>query len=72
MGPLRECNGMKYIATAVCYFTKFVEAKPVPEKTGVQVAGVIYDLLCQYGCFQIANSDQGVLHIDLSYNAIQH
>ena len=39
MEPLRECNGMKYIATAVCYFTKFVEAKPIPEKTGVQVAG---------------------------------
>ena len=62
VGPLRECNGMKYIAIAVCYFTKFVEAKPIPEKTGVQVAGFIYDLLCQYGCFQIAISDQGVLY----------
>ena len=63
---------MKYIATAICYFTKFVESKPIPKKTGVQVAGFIYDLLCQYGCFQIDISDQGVLHIDLSCNTIQH
>ena len=46
MGPLRECNGMKYVATAVCYFRKFVEGKPIPEKAGVQVAGFIYNLLC--------------------------
>ena len=33
VGLLKECNGNKYIATAVCYFTKFVEAKPIPDKT---------------------------------------
>ena len=44
MGPLRECNGMKYIATAVCYFTKFVEAKQIPGKCAVlnRVAPVLY------------------------------
>ena len=60
VGPLCECNGMKYIATAVCCFTKFVEAKPIPEKMGLEVASFIYDLMCHYGCFLIAVSDQGV------------
>ena len=60
VGPLCECNGIKYIVTAVCYFMKFIEAKPIPEKTGHEVASFIYDLLCQYGYFQIAISDQGV------------
>ena len=37
IGPLKEYEGKKYIATAVDYFTKFVEAKAIPNKTGEEV-----------------------------------
>ena len=59
VGPLKECNGNKYIATAVFYFTKFVEAKPIPDKTGEQVALFIYELMFWYGIFKTALNDQG-------------
>ena len=59
VGPLKECNGNKYIATAVCYFMKFVEAKLIPDKTGEQVALFIYELMSRYGIFETALSDQG-------------
>ena len=55
-----ECEGKQYIATVVCYFTKYVEAKAIPEKTGEQVAWFIYELISRYGCFEIALSDQSV------------
>ena len=61
VGPLKECNGNKYIATAVCYFMKFVEAKLIPDKTGKQVALFIYELMPRYGVFETALSDQGWL-----------
>ena len=51
MGPLPESEGKCYIATAVCYFTKFVEAKAIPEKTGVEIAWFIYELMLRYGIF---------------------
>ena len=44
-GTTKGCNGMKYIATAVCYFTKFVEAKPIPEKTEYKLL-VLYMISC--------------------------
>ena len=57
VGPLKECNGNKYIATAVYYFMKFVEAKPIPDKTGEQVALFICELKSRYGIFETALSD---------------
>ena len=63
VGPLKECNRKKYIATAVCYFMKFVEAKLIPDKTGEQVALFIYELMSRYGVFETAISDQGVWYL---------
>ena len=60
IGPLTECEGKRYIATAVCYFTKYIEAKAIPEKTEEQIAWFIYELMARYGIFRIALSDQGV------------
>ena len=34
---MKESEGKKYIATAVCYFTKFVEAKAIPNKMGEEI-----------------------------------
>ena len=59
VGPLRECNGCKYIMTAVCYFTKWVEAKAIPEKTGEQIGTFIYQLFCRYGMMEFCISNNG-------------
>ena len=48
VGPLYECQGMKYIVTSVCYFTKWVEARAIPNKTGAEVAHFIYWLFTRY------------------------
>ena len=59
VGPLRENNGMKYIVTSVCYFTKWVEAKAIPNKTGLEIAKFIYyNIFCRFGCIEICISDQ--------------
>ena len=59
VGPLRESQGYKYTATAVCYFRKYVKAKPLRTKTADEVALFLYDLICQYGSFESCLSDQG-------------
>ena len=60
IGPLPEADGKWYIATAVCYFTKWVEAKAIPDKNGVEIAWFIYELMLRYGVFSVAISDQGL------------
>ena len=47
IGPLKGYEGKKYIATAVCYFTKFFEADAIPNKTAHEVGMFIYELFCQ-------------------------
>ena len=59
VGPLRECNGYKYLVTAVNYFSKYVEAKLITEKTGEQIGLFIYQLFCRYGVMQVVVSDNG-------------
>ena len=44
IGPLKEYEGKQYIATAVDYFTKFVEAKVISNKTAEEVGTFIYEL----------------------------
>ena len=46
IGPLKEYEGKHYIATAVDYFTKFVEAKAISNKTADEVGTFIYELFC--------------------------
>ena len=44
-------NGNKHIIVAVDYFTKWPEAKAVPEATAEQVALFIYEyIICRHGC----------------------
>lgn len=56
---LPELNGFKYLVVAVDYFTKWVEAKPLKDKTMVSVARFLYELSCRHGCFEVLISDQG-------------
>ena len=44
IGPLKEYDGKEYIATAVCYFTKFVEARAISNKMAEEVGTFIYEL----------------------------
>ena len=59
IGPLCESNQKKYIISCIDYFSKFVEAKAIENKTGVPVAAFIYELICRYGVFNITITDQG-------------
>ena len=60
VGPLRECDGKKYIFTAICYFSKYVEAKPISSKSAEEIALFLYSLICQYRLFSSCQSDQGI------------
>jgi len=53
-------NNFRYVAVAVCYFSKWCEARPLIDKTTESVAKFIYDeIICRHGCTEIQISDQG-------------
>ena len=60
VGPLREYDGKKYIFTAICYFSKYVEVKPISSKSAEEIALFLYSLICRYGLFSSCQSDQGI------------
>ena len=43
----------------VDYFSKYVEAKAIQNKTGFTVATFICELICRYGVMDIMITDQG-------------
>ena len=55
MRPLRECQGKKYLVTAICYFTKYVEAKPIESKSATEIAEFLHGLICR----QVLNYEYG-------------
>ena len=59
IGPLRESNNKKYIATCVDYFSKYIEAKSLENKTGLAVGAFLYELICRYAVMDIMIMDQG-------------
>lgn len=61
MGPLNETDrGNKYILVVQDYFTKVVEAFPIPNDKAVTVAEVFASQwVCRYGAPQTLHSDQG-------------
>ena len=57
--PLTERKN-KYIVVAIDYFTKYPEAKAIPEATAKEVSEFIYeDIICRHGCPQKILSDRG-------------
>ena len=43
----------------VDYFTKWVEAEPIKDKTADTVANFLYSLICRHGCVDVQINDQG-------------
>nr|XP_047143091.1 uncharacterized protein LOC124817279 [Hydra vulgaris] len=56
---LPEVNGYKYLIVLVDYFSKWVEAEPLFDKTAKSVAIFLYKQICRHGCFEIQINDQG-------------
>ena len=46
VGPLQEINGKKYIVMAICYFSKYVEAKAIGSKNTTDIAKFLFELIC--------------------------
>ena len=60
VGPLQTTqDGNKYMLTACCYFTKWVEAIAIKDKTANTVASELFKLQCQKGAASIFIHDQG-------------
>ena len=58
-------RGYKYIITAQCYFSKYMEIGALKMKTGVEVSTWIYEnIFCQYGVTDIHISDRGKEFVD--------
>ncbi|CAK9293063.1 unnamed protein product [Gordionus sp. m RMFG-2023] len=52
-------DGYKYIAVAVDYFSKYIVAMPLKDKTAKSVSRFLYSLLCTHGRAKIQINDQG-------------
>lgn len=61
VGPLPITRkGNRYIIVAVDMFTKWPEARAVPEATATQVAQFVYEeIICRHGCPQKILTDRG-------------
>jgi Integrase core domain len=61
IGPLKETSrGNRYIPTTVDYFTKWVEAVPIPAKDAVTVAKALHEhVYCRNGAPHRILTDNG-------------
>ena len=61
LGPLPTTEaGNKYLLIAADYFTKWVEAYPLPNQEATTVAeALVKNFVCQFGVPLIIHSDQG-------------
>ena len=61
VGPLDlSVNGNRYIITAVDYFTRWPEARAVPNATAETAAKFIYEeIICRHGIVDVIHTDQG-------------
>ena len=52
-------DGHVAIVVAVDYFSKWVEAEAIKDKTADTVADFLYQIVCRHGCCEIQINDQG-------------
>ena len=62
MGPLSlTSQGNRYIITTVDYFTRWPEARAVPQASAQQAAKFIYEkIICRHDIVDVIHSDQGM------------
>ena len=54
-------DGFRYIVVVVDYFTKWIEAKALKDKTAVSVAQFLYECICRHGVPAIQIKDVNLL-----------
>ena len=60
IGPLKKTTrGNRYILTMTCYFSKWVEAFALPDKSALTVAHAVYTAYCRHGAPDNIITDQG-------------
>ena len=60
IGPFKKSKkGNQHILTMTCYFSKWVEAFALPDKTAGSVAKAVYTTYCRHGAPNIIITDQG-------------
>jgi len=71
IGPFKETTqGRQYVWTMTDYFTKFVEAVPIKDKSAISVARAIYKVYCRQGAPVHIITDKGkefVNQVDKTY-----
>lgn len=56
----RSTDGHVTIVMAVCYFSKWIEGRPLKSKEAIEVARFLYeDIVCRHGCVAIQINAQG-------------
>lgn len=60
IGPFQSTpEGFRYVLTMTDYFSKYVEAIPIKDKSAQSVARGIYKIYCRHGAPVHIISDQG-------------
>ena len=49
----------RYLLVIQDYFTKWVDARPLPDQTAIRITAELVKLFCTYGVPEIVHSDQG-------------
>ena len=57
--PVSDRNANQYCITLTDYFSKLVEAEPIPTKEAKHVGAILYKMILQHGCPLEIVSDQG-------------
>ena len=54
-----EVDGYRNLIACIDYFTKWLEAKTIRNKTALTVTTFLYELMCPHGYFEVQINDQG-------------
>ena len=56
---LPETDGYCHVIVLIDYLSKWLEAKPIKDKSAPTVAQFLYEVMCRHGCFDVQINDQG-------------
>ena len=69
---LPEAGGLKYLIVLVDYFSKWIEAKALADKSATSVATFLFEVMCRHGCFQTQINDQGREFVNSVSECLHH